>query len=222
MDLLSHFITKTSPTYGNKPSIKIESSGCIAQGDSCNSMNITINNHVGTHIDLPRHFDPNGKVLASYPNIFWKCISPQIIDLPVPPNHIIEINEFKSLLRPDVDFLILRTGFEAVRDTEAYWKNNPGVSPMVGRYLRLNFPTIKFIGFDFISLSSFQNRELGRVAHREFLIQDEERQSEPICIVEDMKISHIDKNSLGTILICPLLIAEADGVPVTIFSNLGS
>ena len=38
------------------------------------------------------------------------------------------------------------------------------------RYIKKTFPHIRAIAFDLISLSSYQNREIGRLTHKEFLL----------------------------------------------------
>jgi kynurenine formamidase len=67
---------------------------------------------------------------------------------------------------------------------------------------------------DFISLTSYQNRELGREAHRMFLGGDR-----PILLIEDMDLSKI-MNSPKSISCIPLLINGLDGSPVTIIASI--
>ena len=56
--------------------------------------------------------------------------------------------------------MIYKTGFGKFRGKESYWKNNPGFAPEVAEILRDNFPNLRAVGMDFISLTAFQNREL--------------------------------------------------------------
>jgi arylformamidase len=64
---LSHPWGPSTPAYANGERIKITVRGCIGHGDSCNSVVIESPNHMGTHFDFPRHFDPNGRTCDSYP-----------------------------------------------------------------------------------------------------------------------------------------------------------
>ena len=64
MIFLSHLIDNDTPTYGDSSGIKISHATCMDHGDTANSLSIKINNHVGTHIDLPKHFDNNGKAVS--------------------------------------------------------------------------------------------------------------------------------------------------------------
>ena len=69
---------------------------------------------------------------------------------------------------------------------------------------------------DFISITSYQNREIGRLAHRQFL-----GGKNPLLLVEDMDLSSLKKTPRS--LICaPLLIENIDGSPVTIIAEIDS
>ncbi len=216
IQLLSHFLNQETPCYaGNTSDISIEAASCICSGDSANSLIIKFKNHIGTHIDLPRHFSRNGKTLSDYPDSFWFFSNIQLIDLPCKPSQMIMVKDLEHKINNSTDFLIIKTGFESYRSEEAYWNSNPGIHSEVGHWLREKFPCLRAIGFDFISLSSFKNREEGRKSHRAFL---DGESSEPIVIIEDMFLSEAPKE-FKEIIISPLLIENADGVPVTIFSK---
>ena len=85
----------------------------------------------------------------------------------------------------------------------------------MGPYLRRNFPKLRVLGFDFISLTSYTNRPLGREAHKGMLGPLEG--TEPILILEDMKLSPL-QTAPSRLLIAPLLVDQADGGPVTVIA----
>ena len=64
---------------------------------------------------------------------------------------------------------------------------------MIGMSLRKEYSLIRAIGFDWISLSSYKNHELGREAHRIFL--DPEKERHPILLIEDMVLFEDTENS---------------------------
>ncbi|MCF6173877.1 MAG: cyclase, partial [Campylobacteraceae bacterium] len=102
------------------------------------------------------------------------------------------------------------------RDKEIFWKENFGFHPDVAEFLRENFPNIKVVGFDSVSVSSFENRMLGREAHKAFL-----NPQSPILLLEDMDLREVDKNTKFTeIVIAPMRIAKCDGLPCTVFGTL--
>ena len=59
--ILSHAIDIDTPSYGNKDRIGIVSNTAIVNGDTANTSELHFtNNHIGTHIDVPKHFFENG------------------------------------------------------------------------------------------------------------------------------------------------------------------
>ena len=67
--------------------------------------------------------------------------------------------------------------------------------------------------FDFISLSSYQNRTLGRKSHKKFLIEND------ILIIEDMDLNYIKGKKIISISAFPLLIDQVDGSPITVIAE---
>lgn len=211
---LSYFLNKNTPLYGGNKGIKVNSLSEIKNGDSSNTKQITLNNHSGTHIDFPNHFIDKGKVSNNYDANFWIFNTPFLLEYNTAQNEIIEISDtLLSCVPKDVDFLIIKTGFYKYRYEEKYWNYNPGISPEMASKLRQKFPLLKVLGFDFISLTSYQNRLLGRKAHKEFLGDNE------ILLVEDMDLSVLKKTPLK-IMCFPLQVENIDGAPVNIIAEL--
>jgi len=211
---LSYFINKKSPLYGGEQSIHIEKKKQISKGDSSNTEYLKFPNHTGTHIDFPYHFSDSGKTINDYLPAFWKFDQVFTISYPAVQKEIINENIFNDFDIPEnTEFLIFNTGFGRFRGKTDYWRNNPGLAPQLAGALKSRCPGLKVVGFDFISLSSFYNRELGREAHREFLINND------ILIVEDMKLDEIKDKMIISITALPLLIEHADGVPITIIAE---
>jgi len=69
---------------------------------------------------------------------------------------------------------------------------------------------------DFISLTSWKNKQEGKNAHLEFLCPDK---GVPILIIEDMKLSEINQQ-INFVVILPLIVYEADGSPVTVLASI--
>ena len=93
---------------------------------------------------------------------------------------------------PESDMVLIRTEWERHRtgrleaDPQRYARAGPGLAGEVGEWLR-EHTAVRAVGFDFISLSSFMHRDIGRVAHRSLL-----EPAAPIVIVEDMRLSELD------------------------------
>jgi len=220
---LSYTLSNSTPAYGNEGLLEINKISSIMNGDSCNKSELHIESHIGTHIDAPYHFDQQGMTLEKYQADFWVCNNPFVIDYPVKPGKIIDIeleNELAQMSQ-ETDILLIRTNFSKYRknDLKKYVFNGPGISPNLGYSLRKN-SNIRMIGFDFISLSSYNNRKLGHKAHKAFLSNMEENKNpiDPILIIEDMDLSKLFSLP-KKIIVSPIRYTHSDGAPVTVIAT---
>jgi len=210
---LSHFYNEQTPGYGGKDDFHFTPDKCIDYGHSCNQHKISMSNHVGTHIDLPFHFFNNGKKLEHYQPNDWFFNHIIFLDIKKSSNELLTSSDLPTFDK-NADCLIIRTGFESFRNEKKYWEENPGLTDELANFLKANYKKLRMIGFDFISASAYQNREMGKKAHQAFLGED---QGPAILILEDMKLSAIEKGeSIVKIYLAPLLISGADGVPATV------
>ena len=215
MKYLSYFLSENTPLYGNSTGIEFNADKQINEGDSCNTMNLSFPNHSGTHIDFPYHFNSQGKTLTDYSADFWEFQQVTLVDLSgkVSNSQIIGPEMFPSLENRYIELLLIKTGFGIYRGTDRYTLTPPGLSSELASYFRQEFPVLRCVGMDLISVSSYSNREEGRKAHREFL---NPKEGQPILLIEDMKLDVND--SFKKVIVAPLLIENADGVPCTVIS----
>lgn len=219
---LSYLITEDSPRYGDKGDVDIPRTRQISKGHTSNNSELHFATHFGTHIDAPFHFFEQGKTIDDFYPEFWFCNNPYLINYSAISEEIIGVDTLLSQLSTmpdDCDCLLINTNFSRFRndDKQTYIFHNPGISPEVGIWLRKN-TSIKMIGFDFISLSSYAHRDLGRDAHRAFLAELEigGNNKDPILIIEDMDLSKL-KICPSKVIVSPLRFEMADGAPVTVF-----
>ena len=216
--LLSHILDENTPSYGGRDKLIIEQSSKITEGGSANSSKWTFtNNHLGTHIDVPRHFFDSGKTITDYSPRDWIFKKIQIIDVPCEKANLIGIAEIEHKIESYIDLLLIRTGYENYRSMDKYWNDNPGLTPELGFWLRENFQSIRAVGFDFISLTSWKYRDIGKKAHKVFL--NPKGSNQPIGIIEDMKLTNLKEN-IKEIIVAPLFVKKSNGSPVTIFGYL--
>ena len=215
MEYLSYYISENTPSYGNGEGIIISPDKETNKGDSCNTINLTLSNHSGTHIDLPYHFNPNGKTLNDYSPSFWQFQFVEIIDLSgkVSDCQIIEPELLLKLKNKKTELLLIKTGYGVHRGTDRYTLTPPGLSADLAPFLRKNFPQLRCIGMDLISISSYSNRKEGRKAHHAFL---NPKEGEPILLIEDMKLDI--EGPFKKVIVSPLLIDKADGTPCTVMA----
>ena len=212
---LSHSISEQTPLYGGEKAISIERRSEISKGASSNTKFLKFPNHSGTHIDFPNHFSDSGKTINDYSPSFWNISNVFVIDYRAQAGEIInDVVLQYNIIPANTEFLIIKTSFGDNRKKKVYWENNPGLDPLLAKIIKKQCPNIKIIGFDFISVSSYQNRILGREAHKKFLIEN------GILLIEDMKLDEINGRNISSITALPLMIDNIDGAPITIIAEL--
>ena len=209
---LSHLLSVNTPTYGNRNNFDIVKKSDISKGDVANDSHISTTVHIGTHIDMPYHFYNNGPTIEDFDADFWIFNKPLIIDITQEDRIINErlIEKLSQIKDIDYDILIVKTGIENKRNSDEFWDKNFGFHPDIYDYLTKYFPSIRVLGFDSISVSSFSDRLLGREAHKRFLNPEQ-----PILLLEDMKLKECNKE-ISKIIVAPLRIEECDGLPCTV------
>jgi kynurenine formamidase len=215
---LSHALGQKTPAYGGGEGFYKTIAKSMAKGDSCNTERWTFSNHLGTHTDFPRHFTAHGRTIDDYPLSFFMFSRIGFADMgQVAGGRIISRQDLEPMVLPeDIEILLIKTGFSHKRSLPAYWQENPGFSPDLADWLREAFPSLRVLGFDSISLSSFSHRDLGRQAHKRFL--DHER---PILPLEDMDLSGIGGASrLKQVIVAPWVVRGADAVQCTVMAEI--
>jgi arylformamidase len=204
---LSHFIDSNTPIYGGeKGKIIIETLRSIDKGDTSNNMYFKFPGHIGTHVDFPYHFSNTGKKSSDYSPSFWIFRKIGFIHC--------TIDEFEISLNnlpQDIEFLIFKSGFGIFRNTAKYWLEQPIIPSRFATLLRLKFPKLRIFGFDMISLTSKLDRNEGKLAHINFLINNN------ILVLEDMNLEKID-SAPNNLIVSPLQINAADGVPCNVIA----
>jgi arylformamidase len=204
---LSYFLDSSTPVYGGaENAFVLEGSNAISKGDTSNNSLFRFPAHIGTHIDFPKHFMDEGAVCSNYEASFWLFrkvgfLNCSIEEVPV------QIAELPG----DIELLILKTGFGSKRGEREYWAEQPVIPAGFAAMFRKAFPKLRVFGFDLISLTSKLDRPEGKKAHLQFLIDHN------ILILEDMDLRLLT-NTPGTVLISPLLVANAEGVPCTVIA----
>ena len=216
---LSHVLDENTPTYGNRNKFVCEKKSDISKGDIANDSSINSTVHIGTHIDMPYHFFEDGQTIEDFDINYFRFNNVLFIDMI--PDDLIVKDDLITLLKKQAnkdsyDILIVKTGICHKRNSKDFWQTNYGFDLSIAEYLRLNFPNIRVIGFDSISVSSFTNRMLGREFHKAFL-----NPKQPILLLEDMDLTNLNKDSkILKLEIAPLRIAKCDGLPCTIIAEV--
>jgi len=219
---LSYIISQSTPTYGNRDRIFIRDNSAIEKGDTANSSCwIFSNNHIGTHIDSPRHFSATGRKTHEFPinDFFFDVV--KLVDIACATSILITIEDFKKVehtVPNDTELLLIRTGYEGYRSVDKYWNDSPGLAAELADHFRARFPKLRCVGFDFISLTSWNFRPEGRVSHKAFLCPDEEEKT-PILVIEDMALAAV-QTAIRSVVVAPMFVEDGNGGAVTVFADL--
>lgn len=207
---LSYPLSENTPLYGNGTCIELAQVQQQRLGDSCNTMKWTIPNHAGTHIDAPRHFSETGRTITDYSPEFWIFHRVELVDIShtVEDGQLIEPALLPRFIHENPELLLIKTGYGKYRGTSRYTLTPPGISENLAFWLKERYPSIRCIGVDLISISSYARREDGRKAHHAFLSQEK---GSPILLIEDMDLSLDEK--LKQVIVSPVLVDQADGSP---------
>ena len=218
-EYLSYALNEATPTYGNRTKVSVKRMKSIAEGSTVNESYLELPLHAGTHIDYPLHFYKNGQTHRDYPADFWIFKHPLLLDICtdklILENEVIE--QLKQVNNKNsYDLVLIKTGAAEYRGERKYWEYNHGLSPLVATYIKEHLPTVRCVGMDFISLSSFQYSSIGKKAHLEFLNPDN-----PIILIEDMNLSALNKDkTLVKVIVAPIRIDGSDGVPVSCLAEI--
>ncbi len=216
---LSYSLSVNSPSYGDRTVFKRKLTSSINKGANANSEQWQFSNHLGTHVDAPKHFFENGKALDEYPPDFWFFEKPFLLDIPNENGSLIDVDAGFNTVPKDSEILLLKTGFHKFRGETKYWAENPGLTPGVAKWIRGQRPNIRAIGMDFLSATKWTEKHVGREAHMQFL--DPNEVNEPVILIEDMDLSYLTPgNNLGKITVMPLMVEQADGAPCTVVIDL--
>lgn len=203
---LSYILNNDLSCYNGDFNIKIEKF-------KNNELSVSMNGHCGTHIDLPFHVDANGKNINDYKAddfIFNRVFAKEVLtnENYISPNNLTDIPN-------DIDFLIIKTGLCKKRFSNEYTYKNVGISLETAKYLRENFKNLKCIGIDSLSINAYNDKESGRLAHKEFLNKNPE-----ILIIEDMDLQEVKDGFLSQVIVAPLRINNSDGASVSILAKV--
>lgn len=215
---LSYMVSDQLTAYRNGRRIEKEMLSSMAKGDVSNHTAAWVSLHFGTHIDFPRHFLADGKTSDDYvPDFFVMdkvyVAYPKKLENP----HLLSVCDLEACLKDtpgDIQCVLVKTGLGSHRMEECYWNDNIGVDTGVAEWLQGRFPTLRFLGFDFMSVSGSHYRELGRTVHPELLGRE-------ILPIEDMYLEPLECGcEIEELIVSPYRVTGSDAAPVTVIAKI--
>lgn len=132
---LSHYIAEDMPLFPGTPPLSIkEVSGMDDVGYRVSQLIVT--NHIGTHIDAPRHMIEDGAALDELPisRFFGLALTVDVSGFggkSIPAEFLQAHEEMLA----HVQFLVLKTNWDKYWGQDAYMRDYPLLSPEAARYL---------------------------------------------------------------------------------------
>jgi len=172
-------------------------------------------------MDAPWHFNSDGLKAAELPIDRYVFESPLLLDLPKPPGGLISTSDLhaRHAELKQADLLLIRTGQSRLRDIEpdVYENDSPVLLADAAAYLMDNFPKLKAIAIDAISIGSKSVLD-DTIRSHEILTGVGRTDGRFILIYEDVRIDS-DLGEALRIFAWPLFIVESDGSPCTMVAE---
>jgi arylformamidase len=219
--VLSYPLSVSTPAPGGRLALKIQVDETLEMGLPGNTYYYTAWNHAGTHIDAPAHMLSSGKPITAYPFDHFVFEQPVLVGVPKQDDQLIvseDLKPYEAGLK-NCDLLLIRTAFSLYRKTDPvrYRDRNPGLSVDVAHYLNSRqFPKLRAIGIDTISMAATNHLSEGIQAHKALFCREDDS---PVFLIEDMDLAH-DLTSMESVFVVPMYIEGLDSSPCTIIAEL--
>ncbi|WP_127587013.1 cyclase family protein [Paenibacillus koleovorans] len=218
---LSYDMSATDPGWPGNYKMSVEPYTEITKGDVANQSKITLLNHFGSHMDGPKHFNDRGPRLAEMPLETFIYDHPLLLDIPKSYGELVTMEDIAAhhASLQQADLLMIRSGFSVTRRNapDRYAAEGPGISSGACRFLMEQYPKLKAVAMDWISLASYMHGEDGVLAHQYLLGMYHEHY---ICIIEDLDFSQLTDIPLRRVIALPMFIKDADSAPVSVIVEL--
>ena len=219
--LLSHTMSTTDPAWPGEPTLKVEAHSLIERGDNADTYVLHLYNHFGTHIDAPKHFNPLGKRISKFPISTFVFNKPLLLDIPKNMGEILakeELIQYRDKIR-EADLLLIRSGTYQWKQQKPleFASRGPALHSEAARYLMEEFPSLRAIGVDWLSIASPSFMPDGIYTHQYLLGRFHDHH---LFIIEDLNLKDLDAKRLLRVFAFPLLVEGIDSAPATVVAEV--
>lgn len=176
--------------------------------------------HFGTHFDAPAHVNKGAPRIAELPVEHFVHQDVLLLDIEKGAAECIMAEDLKPYEEQiqTCTLLLLRTGFGKYKFTQPllYQNEGPCIHPECAEYLVKNFPKLRTIGMDFLSIGTPAN-DLSADAHQMLLGCHTEHY---ITGIEDMDLEAAEDKKFRQVIVAPLRIVGADSGQVCVIAEL--
>ena len=196
---LTHLLEEEMPVFPGTEKPKLISA-CTMDKDGFREKLLTMYSHTGTHMDAPSHMLDEGKNLDDFAvhHFLGEAIVVDCTDC----IKDVSLDQLRKYDLSDVDFVLLKTGWDKKWGTEAYFNGFPALTIEAAEYLASLH--LKGLGVDCISVDLMDNHDFD--VHKILLKED-------MVMIENL--TNLDMlDDIFTLHVLPLKIKEADGSPI--------
>jgi arylformamidase len=217
---LSYVVGENIPKWPTNPNEVYDKVLSMSKGDVCNANSVYHHMHNGTHVDAPRHFDPNGQTIDQLPIEDFYYNAPFLLNVPKKAGERITLTDIRNNREniAECDILLIYTGYSKQRATNptAYVTDFPSIAPDAAYYLRRSFPKLKAIALDVISVDdSVTAAAEGFPAHHALLEKNSRYQERTLLLYEDVNIAPLLNTQVKTICAFPVRWEGLEAAPVS-------
>ena len=166
---LSYPLSETTPKWPTNPDEQYYSVSDQTRGDVSTTSSVYHHMHNGTHMDTPRHFDPNGPTIEQLPIEDFYYTRPFVLRLDKKKGEMVTMQDVQAHLDElkTCDLLLIYTGYSSLRakHPEQFMDDFPFLSPEFARYLRKELPLLEVSeAFPERTLRIFEDVNIGALA----------------------------------------------------------
>lgn len=187
--------------YDGDPKFSYKYTNSIDNGDICNTWQMSLGSHTGTHIDAPLHFFKNGLAVDQLPLSYF-IGKAKIIGINHP--NAITYNEIKSCGICEGDRILFKTKNSDFSSIGAFKKDYVYIDAEAAKYLVEQ--KVRTVGVDYLSVERFGSTT--HDTHRTFLKNN-------IVLIEGLRLKEVTSGEYEMIGI-PLNIKEGNGSPIRV------
>jgi arylformamidase len=189
------------PVWPGDSPVSLERRRDIAAGDASTDSHIACGVHVGTHVDAPAHFIPDGKTVAELP-----------LEVLIGPAVVVEVQDAdgispdylaRLILPPETRRLLFKTANSALWDDphHAFRPDFVALEAAAARWIVER--NIALVGIDYLSIQLFRDAEPW--THKILL-------DAGVVVVEGLDLRNVEPGTYQ--LVClPLKLAGSEGAP---------
>jgi arylformamidase len=219
---LGYELHEKMPVFPGSPEDRVVPHSRMSRGGEANTTFIHHYLHNGTHVDAPFHFWDGGLTIDQLPIENFVYERPLLIEKQLGKGELFTLPDIQnhSTELESCDILLLESGYWKKReDKERYCDNFPALSEEAARFLRTNFPDLKALAIDTLSIENpLQGPQKDFVVHKTLLSGDL-YDTRPLLIYEDVNLGKIVGKRIKRIYAFPLRWKGLDASPVNLVAE---